>query len=144
MPLTHVVLASGRSIGLVHLRLSSTYGGLLEGYPHQALNDRRLKGLLSAATAAFPRTPAHLVPPPREHPDDGGAGHFGPVEILPPVTCIGLFESTPVTPDTDPVLYRSSLAIVWFQATPQPPSGHDADEGLRSVTWEELARDHEL
>ncbi|MER7178131.1 hypothetical protein ABT404_01305 [Streptomyces hyaluromycini] len=80
MPLTRVVLASGRSIGLTHLRLSSTYGGLLEGYPHRALNDRRVRGLLS----------------------------------------------------------------VWFQATPQPPSGHDADRGLREVAWEELAQDYEL
>ncbi|WP_406437784.1 hypothetical protein OHB00_25155 [Streptomyces sp. NBC_00631] len=144
MPLTHVVLASGRPIGLSHLRLSSTYGGLLEGYPHQALNDRRVKGLLSSAAAAFPHTPTHLVPPPREHPDDGHAGPFGPVEMLPPVACIGSFESTPVTPDTDPVLHRSSLTIVWFQPTPQPPSGHDANQGLREVAWEELAQDHEL
>ncbi|MFD4602860.1 hypothetical protein ACFWPQ_33150 [Streptomyces sp. NPDC058464] len=147
MPLTHVVITSGRSIELTHLRLFSTYGGLLEGYPHQALNDRLVKGLLSTAAAADPRTPAHLVPPPREHPDDGRDGrdgHFGPVEILPPVACTGLFESTPVNPDNDPVLHRSALTIVWFQATPQPPSVQEADRGLREVAWEELAQDYEL
>ncbi|MER5789083.1 hypothetical protein [Streptomyces sp. NPDC001980] len=147
MTLTRVVLASGRTVGLSHLRLSSTYDGLLEGYPHQALNDRRVKRLVAAATAEYPRTPTHLVPPPREHPDDGRAGRtrpFGPVEILPPVACIGLFESAPVAPDNDPVLHGSSLTIVWFQATPQPPSGHDADQGLREVAWEELAEDYEI
>ncbi|MEU9340651.1 hypothetical protein AB0D74_05435 [Streptomyces sp. NPDC048278] len=146
MPLTRVVLASGRSIGLSHLRLSSTYGGLLEGYPHRALNDRRVKGLLTAAVAEYPRTPTHLVPPPREHPDDdvGRTLPFGPVELLPPVACIGLFESEPVSPDNEPVLHGSSLAIVWFQATPRPPSGHDANQGLREVAWEELAEDYEV
>ncbi|MFJ2645190.1 hypothetical protein ACIO1C_00385 [Streptomyces sp. NPDC087420] len=31
MPLSHKVLLSGRSIELSELRLSSTYGGMLEG-----------------------------------------------------------------------------------------------------------------
>ncbi|MFD4507286.1 hypothetical protein [Streptomyces sp. NPDC058457] len=47
-------------------------------------------------------------------------------------------------PDNDPVLHRSALTIVWFQATPQPPSGHDANQGLREVAWDEPARDYEL
>ncbi|MFF7473228.1 hypothetical protein [Streptomyces sp. NPDC008092] len=147
MTLTRVVLASGRLVGLSRLRLSSTYEGLLEGYPHQALNDRRVSRLLAAAAAEYPRTPTHLVPPPREHPDDGRARHagpFGPAEFLPPVACIGLFDSAPVAQDVDPVLHGSSLAVVWFQATPQPPSGHDADQGLREVAWEELAEDYEI
>lgn len=147
MTLTRVVLTSGRVIGLSHLRLSSTYGGLLEGYPHPALNDRRIKRLLAAAAAEYPHTPTHLVPPQREQPDDDRAARarpFGPVEILPPVTCIGLFDSAPVATDIDPVLHGSALTIVWFQATPQPPSGHDADQGLREVAWEELAEDYEI
>ncbi|MER6225917.1 hypothetical protein ABT189_36115 [Streptomyces sp900105755] len=153
MPLTRVVLTSGRVIGLSRLRLSSTYGGLLEGYPHQALNDRHIKHMVAAATAEYPHTPTHLVPPPREHPDADRAdrtartarvGPFGPVEILPPVTCIGLFDSAPVATDIDPVLHGSALTIVWFQATPQPPSGHDAAQGLREVAWEELAEDYEI
>ncbi|MGW7423200.1 hypothetical protein ACWGJB_24710 [Streptomyces sp. NPDC054813] len=144
MPLTRVVLASGRSIGLSHLRLSATYDGLLEGYPYQAVSDRHVNGLLSSAAAVFPHSPTHLVPRPREHREDHRRGPFGPVEILPPVGCIGLFESDPVSPDHDPVLHRSSLTIVWFQTIPQPPSGHDADQGLREVAWEKLAQDFEL
>ncbi|MFG2955487.1 hypothetical protein ACGF5O_17395 [Streptomyces sp. NPDC048291] len=66
------------------------------------------------------------------------------MELLPPVARVGLFESGPVEPDNDPVLHGSSLAIVWLQATPQPPSGHDANQGLREVAWEELAKDHEV
>lgn len=143
MPLTRVVLASGRSVELMELRLSSTYGGFLEGYPCERVNEMKLRGLLRAAEAASPTTPVHLVPPPRERPD-GEAGPFGPVEILPPVACVGTFRSTAMAPENDPVLHRSALTVLWFQPTPQVPSEDEADAGLRSVRWEELARDYEL
>ncbi|GGJ14276.1 hypothetical protein [Streptomyces brasiliensis] len=143
MPLTRVVLTSGRSVDLADLHLSSTYGGMLEGYPRKPVNDLRIKGLLRTAERAFPATPVHLVPPSREHPDQY-AGAFGPVEVIPPVACVGTFRSTALAPGHDPVLYRSALTIVWFQNAPQVPSGCDADAGLRGVAWEELAQDHEL
>jgi hypothetical protein len=143
MSLTRVVLTSGRSVDLAELRLSSTYGGMLEGYPCKPLNDLRIKALLRAAEHTFPTTPVHLVPPPREHPDQY-AGAFGPVEVLPPVACVGNFDSTALTPTHDPVLYRSTLTVIWFQPGPQVPSGCDADAGLRGLDWEELARDYEL
>ena len=143
MSLTRVVLSSGRSIDLSELRLSSTYGGMLEGYPCRPVNDMKIKGLLRAAEHAFPTTPVHLVPPPREYPDQY-AGAFGPVEVLPSVACVGAFRSTALDPAHDPVLHRSALTIIWFQPTPHVPSGCDAEEGLREVPWEELARDYEL
>ncbi len=42
MALTRVALASGRSVDLSELRMSSTGGGPLEGYPCKNLNDRRI------------------------------------------------------------------------------------------------------
>ncbi|WP_326581587.1 hypothetical protein OIE69_40410 [Actinacidiphila glaucinigra] len=39
MSLSHVLLSSGRSIELTELRMSSTYGGMLEGYPCKRIND---------------------------------------------------------------------------------------------------------
>lgn len=33
MPLSRIALSSGRSIELTELRMSSTYGEMLEGYP---------------------------------------------------------------------------------------------------------------
>ncbi|KAB1149260.1 hypothetical protein F7R91_05745 [Streptomyces luteolifulvus] len=143
MSLTRVVLATGRSLDLTELQLSATYGGMLEGYPCKPINDIRIKGLLRACERAFPTAPVHLVPPPREHPDQF-AGGFGPVEVLPPVACVGTFHSTPLDPAHDPVLYRSSLTVVWFQPAPQVPSDCDAENDLREIAWEELARDHEL
>ncbi|PZH04623.1 hypothetical protein C1I97_19415 [Streptomyces sp. NTH33] len=143
MQLSRIVLSSSRSIELSELRLSSTYGGMLEGYPCRPVNDRKVSGLLRAAERAFPATPVHLVPPSRDHPDQT-AGAFGPVEVLPSVACIGAFRSTAVAPDHDPVLYRSALTVVWFQPAPDVPSGDGADLALRDIRWEELARDYEL
>ncbi|MBD0423486.1 hypothetical protein H0H10_30760 [Streptomyces sp. TRM S81-3] len=143
MSLTRIVLASGRSVDLAELRLTSTYGGLLEGYPCKPVNDLRIKALLGTAERAFPNTPVHLVPPPREYPDQY-AGAFGRVEVLPSVACVGLFSSTALDPANDPVLYRSGLTVVWFQPTPYVPSACAAEPALRDVDWPALARDFEL
>ncbi|MDN0199425.1 hypothetical protein [Streptomyces sp. S.PNR 29] len=143
MSLTRVVLSSGRSIDLAELRLASTYGGMLEGYPCRPVNDMKIKALLHTAERAFPTTPVHLVPPPREYPDQY-AGAFGPVEVLPAVSCVGTFHSRAVDRAHDPVLYRSRLTVIWFQPTPRVPSGCDAEAALRDVPWERLAEDHEL
>ncbi|WP_461082900.1 hypothetical protein [Streptomyces deserti] len=143
MSLSRVVLASGRSIDLCDLRLTSTYGGMLEGYPCKPLNDMKINSLLRTAERAFPAGPVHLVPPAREYPDQY-AGAFGPVEVLPAVACVGTFHSTALDPAHDPVLYRSRLTVIWFQPTPHVPSGCDAEPALRDIDWAGLARDDEL
>ncbi|MFJ7250522.1 hypothetical protein ACIQWA_38585 [Kitasatospora sp. NPDC098652] len=142
MSLSHIVLSSGRSIELTHLRMSSTYGGFLEGYPCKPVNDMTVSGLQREAEHAF-STPVHLVPPCREYPDQT-AGAFGPVEVLPKVACIGLFRSAAVAPELNPVLHRSALTVVWFQPVLDVPSGENAGPELRSIRWEELAQDYEL
>ncbi|MGA4979912.1 hypothetical protein [Streptomyces cinereoruber] len=143
MSLSHIALSSGRSIELTELRMSTTYGGMLEGYPCQRINDMKVSGLLRQAERAFSFAPVHLVPPSREYPDQT-AGAFGPVEVLPSVACIGVFGSTAVDPELDAVLHRSALIVAWFQATPEIPSGQDADPALRGIRWDELAQDYEL
>ncbi|WP_328405235.1 hypothetical protein OHS70_37855 [Streptomyces sp. NBC_00390] len=143
MSLSHIVLSSGRSIELTELRMSSTYGGMLEGYPCKRINDMKVTGLQREAERAFSFAPVHLVPPYREYPDQT-AGPFGPVEVLPSVACIGVFRSTTLAPELDPVLHHSALTVAWFQPVPDVPSGEDADLALRSIHWEELAQDYEL
>ncbi|MET7646294.1 hypothetical protein ABZS83_22235 [Streptomyces sp. NPDC005426] len=143
MSLSHIILSSGRSIELTELRMSTTYGGMLEGYPCQRINDMKVSGLLRQAERAFSFAPVHLVPPSREYPDQT-AGAFGPVEVLPSVACIGVFGSTAVDPELDAVLHRSALIVAWFQATPEIPSGQDADPALHGIRWDELAQDYEL
>ncbi|MEV0175043.1 hypothetical protein AB0I00_28490 [Streptomyces sp. NPDC050803] len=143
MSLTRVVLTSGRSLDLAELQLSSTYGGMLEGYPCKPVNEMKLRGLLHCAERDHPTTPVHLIPPTREYPDQY-SGAFGPVEVLPPVACVGSFRSTALDPANDPILYRSHLIVIWFQPTPAVPAGCEAVAGLRELDWEELAQDYEL
>ncbi|MDN3023810.1 hypothetical protein [Streptomyces sp. S.PB5] len=143
MSLARVVLTTGRQLDLSDLRFSSTYGGMLEGYPCRVVNEMKIRGLLHSAEKEFPSTPVHLVPPTREYPDQY-AGAFGPVEVMPSVACVGRFRSTALDPALDPVLHRSALAVVWFQPTTEVPSGCDAEEALRDLAWDELARDYEL
>lgn len=143
MSLTRIVLSSGRPLDLTEVRMSSTYGGMLEGYPCKPVNDWKIQGLLQTARSAFPRTPVHLVQPPRERPDDY-VGGFGPVEVVPAVSCVGSFRSTAVDPALDPVLHRSALTVVWFQPTTEVPSGSTAEGALLDLAWEELAEDYEL
>lgn len=143
MSLSRVALSSGRSIELTELRMSSTYGGMLEGYPCERVNDMKVRSLQWQAERAFPSTPVHLVPPSREYPDRT-AGAFGPVELLPAVACIGAFRSTAVAAELAPGPHRSALTVVWFQTGLDVPSGKDADPALRGIRWEELAQDYEL
>lgn len=144
MSLSSIVLSSGHSIELTELRMSSTYEGLLEGYPCKLINDMKVSGLRLGAERAFPSTPVHVVPPSREYPEDQAAGAFGPVEVLPSVACVGTFRSTAVAPELDPVLHRSALTVVWFQTGVNVPSGTDVDVALSNIRWEELAQDYEL
>lgn len=143
MTLSHIALSSGRSIELTELRMSSTYGGFLEGYPCKLVNDMKVSSLQQQAEHAFPSTPVHLVPPAREYPDEAPGG-FGPVEVLPSVACTGFFRSAPVAPELDSVLHRSTLTVVWFQTGLDVPSGEDADLALRGIHWQELAQDGEV
>ncbi|MER8232990.1 hypothetical protein [Streptomyces sp. NPDC094049] len=139
MPLSHILLSSGRSVRLTELRMSSTYGGMLEGYPCKRINDLKVGWLQRGAERAFPSRRVHLVPPSRAYPEET-PGAFGPVEVLPPVACVGVFESTAL----DPAMDGSSLVVVWFQPGPEVPAGEDADLALRGLLWEELAQDYQL
>ncbi|CAL9486280.1 hypothetical protein SUDANB146_03365 [Streptomyces sp. enrichment culture] len=143
MALSRVVLASGRPVDLAELRLSATYGNVLEGYPCKPLNDLVIARLLRSAEHVHPGAPVHLIPPPREYPDQY-AGGFGPVEVLPAVTCVGSFRSEALAPGRDRALYRSRLTVVWFQPTSRVPSGCDAETALLDMDWERLATDEEL
>ncbi|MDV9190279.1 hypothetical protein R6L23_19025 [Streptomyces sp. SR27] len=139
MSLGQTVLSSGRWIRLTELRMSSTYAGMLEGYPCKRVNDRKVDWLQRDAERAYASMPFHFVPPSREYPDET-AGAFGPVEVLPSVFCVGVFDSAAL----DPAMDGSSLVVAWFQPAPEVPAGEDADPALRGVRWEELAQDYEL
>ncbi|MFF0588735.1 MULTISPECIES: hypothetical protein [unclassified Streptomyces] len=143
LSLTRIVLADGRNVDLTELRLTPTYGGP-ESYPCRPVNDLRIRELLHTAARMSPTVPVHLIPPPREYPDQY-AGAFGPVETLPRVACVGRFSSTPLAPARDPLAHRSGLTVIWFQPTTRVPDPYDTDpSALRDVDWTTLARDYEV
>ncbi|GLW97015.1 hypothetical protein [Microtetraspora sp. NBRC 16547] len=140
MALAYVELASGRELGLSDIHLSSTYDGLLEGYPCAWVNERAMSGLGHWARTRYPSMPFHLIDPPRTYPDTK-PGAFGPVEVLPAVQCVGVFSASPVNEDNDSVLYESVLIVGWFQADISMPVGNDALPAFRALAWEDLAVD---
>ncbi|MFC8416822.1 hypothetical protein OHA99_19160 [Streptomyces coelicoflavus] len=143
LSLTRIVLSCGRSVELTELRLNPTYGDMPAGYPCRPVNDLCIRALLRTAAGLSPTVPVHLIPPPREYPDQY-AGAFGPVETLPRVACVGRFSSTPLTAAHDPVAHRSGLTVIWFQSTTRVPDPYDTDPALREVDWTSLAQDYEL
>lgn len=144
MSLAWVSLASGRSVELTDLKISSTYGGMLEGYPNPRLNDALIARLSKRREYAYCSQPAHVIPPPRSQPDQGaGRLPFGPVETLPPVCCEGSFRSGPVNEELDPVLHESWLMVVWFQEDLSRPIADIAAAALHGLAWEDLAEDIE-
>jgi hypothetical protein len=139
-------LASGRSVELTRLTISSTYGGLLEGYPNARMNDALIAGLGSRRAFACASVPAHVIPPPRSRPGTGecSAGMpFGPVENLLPVYCEGSFRSGPVNEELDPALYESQLMVVWFQDDLARPVAEFASVAMNMLAWDDLAEDSE-
>jgi hypothetical protein len=144
--LAWISLSSGRSVELTSLTISSTYGGLLEGYPNARMNDALTARLGRRREFAHGSQPVHVITPPRLCPESGrGAGRmpFGPVETLPPVYCEGSFRSGPVDDELDPVLHVSWLMIVWFQEDLARPVADFAAAAVHGLAWEALAEDIE-
>jgi hypothetical protein len=65
MPLSRVVLASGRQVEFLELRLVSTHGDMLEGYPCKLINDRKIRSPSASRRTYLP-------------------GHAGPSTFHPP------------------------------------------------------------
>jgi hypothetical protein len=146
MTLARINLASGRSVELISLTISSTYGGLLEGYPNARMNDALIARLGRRREFTDSSQPARVITPPRSRsgPDQGSARMpFGPVETLPSVYCEGSFRSGPVDGELDPVLHESWLMIVWFQEDLARPVADFAAAAVYELAWDDLAEDIE-
>lgn len=145
MALTNLRLAGGRSVDLTHLEVSSTYGGLLEGVPVPSLNNRRLGRLERRLTERYPHMGFHLVPPTRTLPDLIDTGFGGePEERLPPIECVGIFESAPVLDPRDDAWRMSMLVVVWHQDELTLPFNDAARAQLAAIDWDQHARDCEM
>ena len=141
MSLAYIVLKSGHAIQLTNLRFSCTYIGLLEGMPTEDVNTSIIESLVASARRDFPNRPVHVVPPPREYPDEQHGRARSRVEIMPGVACVGAFEADAIGPDADPEWDRSWLTVVWFQ---EKASFDGIKDVLADLAWGELARDMTL
>jgi hypothetical protein len=146
MTLARISLASGRSIELTSLEISSTYGGLLEGYPNSRMNDVLVERLGRRRESPYRSPPVYVITPSRTRPDHGQRATrmpFGPVEMLPPMYCEGSFRSGPIDDGLDSVLHESWLVVVWFQDDLARPVADFTAVAVRELAWEELAEDTE-
>lgn len=142
--IARLVLPSGRDVDVVRLEVSSG-GTFLEGYPSARWNDMQLTALARNLAERYPHAGTYVIDPPRTRPDPPGTppDPFGPVEMLPPVQCIGVLWSHPVDPDADSVLIESTLVVAWYQAEPVLPFDDSTRHLLEALDWDGLARDHE-
>ena len=124
---------------MIHFELTSTYAGLLEGYPNALINDAKLK-YLAKRRESERSPPRYLITPPRRYPDPtSGSWPFGPTEELPSVYCLGLFRSNSINQQLD----QSWLEVVWFQENVDIPFAEFVTAAVRDLTWDELAEDYE-
>jgi hypothetical protein len=146
MTLARISLASGRSVELTSLSISSTYGGVLEGYPNARMNDALIARLGSRRGPAGGSQPAHVIRPPRSRRGEGQESvrmPFGPVQALPPVYCEGSFRSDPIARELDTVLHESRLTVVWFQEDLAAPVVDFVAAAVHELAWDDLAEDAE-
>jgi hypothetical protein len=147
MSLARIGLASGRTVELTGLEISSTYGGFLEGYPNARVNDALIARLGRRRELPYGSQPAHVIAPLRSIPEptEGSARMpFGPVETLPAVYCQGSFRSARINEELDPALHRSWLMVTWFQEDLSSPVPGFVTAAVHHLAWDELAEDFEL
>lgn len=145
MGLIKLRLAVNRSVELVKLEVSRTYGGFLEGAPVAGLNDSHLASLERRLTQKYGHMGVHIIPPRRTVPDPADTDRRGePVELLPPIECVGIFESRPVENPQDDAWRVSLLVLVWHQDDLTLPFSDDAKARLAAVDWDRHARDCEM
>lgn len=144
MDLGGFVLRRGRRITLREVHIELTYGGLLEGYPNAKVNDHILARLPGRAQALLGTRPVHVVPPHRTVvPSHRATEPLGPMEKLPAITCLGTFESAPVSVGGDTAFDYSALLVVWLQDQAAPLIAAPVIEQLRDLPWASLAQDEE-
>jgi len=142
-----VVLGSGRSVTLVAIHQEMTYRGLVEAVPGRELNDGCIRGAIQeAGRLCMPGASPLLVPPARRDyhrrpgdMDKRNAVSGKPVEFLPSITCIGIFDDA--LPAHDANKDYSELTVVWFQDRYVFPIDETVVSQIRALDWDKLATD---
>jgi hypothetical protein len=130
------------SIRLYHLNQSLTYGGLIEGVPHDKMNDRLIDGAIRDAKTTFGKAEPFLIAPKQEPLDIGRDYPFGKPAALPSVKCIAFFLCLFPTPKGNCGDF-SSMTVVWFQEEFAMPIDGEVCEKIRAIDWLNLATNSE-
>lgn len=121
-------------IRLVSIEMQLTYGGLIEGAPTASFNDALIEELRKR------RTPAYVVPPERTVGPQPTDPWDEPLETLPPVRCVGMFDGPP-TPRAVGDRWRTFLYVIWFQEPSDQIVHPRAAAQMYDMPWDDLARD---
>ena len=137
-----LVVESGTVIRMCSFFLTSTYDGLLAGFPGRRRNAELVGLAVERAQQLWRGVPVQLIEPhpvlyiPRQNPVPGPDGReYG---YLPSFACAGRFQGEPANLDAD----HSELAIVWLQEEVPPLVDFDATEKIRRLRWAELVKDY--
>lgn len=130
------------SIELISLNQSLVYAGLLEGVPHEEMNNRLIDGAVRDARKAFGDSEPFLIRPDQTPLDIGRDYPFGKPETIPSVQCIGYFYCFFPTPAGQSGDY-SSMTMVWFQNNFAMPIDADVLDKITATDWPKLATNAE-
>lgn len=96
-------LESGHELSVDSIHITQTYGGLLEGYPNEALNNETLESAKKLMEGCWGARKMHTIHPPVRQ----EAGH----PFLPPWLCMAWLTCLdPINSD----FMGSELVIIWF------------------------------
>jgi hypothetical protein len=131
-----LTLPSKRTIRQLELQQRRTYEGLLMGLP-TAEGNRRLLASLPQQHRHY-GCPAHVIQPQEELLNGNGPSGepypFGTPARLPPILCVGRFESH--EPAADKSADGSGLVVVWFQGGFAFPIDEDAIKAIAAIDWD--------
>jgi hypothetical protein len=138
-----IELTSRRGVDLGFLSQRLTYGGLLEGLPTIALNERIIARVVQEEQDACDGWAPYLIPPTQtliEYHDDRPYP-FGEPAALPRILCVARFRS--YRPARDTTMDYSQLSVIWFQEDFAFPIDAMVLDALRQLDWEQHAHDAE-
>lgn len=130
---------SDKTVKVFRLHQWFTYEGLLEGLPHDKMNDRILKDIPEKAKGLTYIDNYHLIEPKQTPIDIGRKYPFGEPMSLPEVICVaGLHFHGTSNPDVGGI---SELTLISFQSSFSPPFDDEVLKEIEKLDWFSLAKD---
>ncbi len=130
------LLACGTVISLTNIDQSTTYGGMLEGYPNSEMNAAIIARCMQRAEKKYGQKPYLIAPIEKPNSREMPAGKRPWIE-LPRISCTADFFSQSFGE------FGSSLTVCWYQDDFAFPIASSVLEELHRLVWREHARPHD-